>query len=193
MSTLYMVKIGATPKGRLIEQHDIFFGVANYVKELIPAINHHWKEVAGKWHFDAYRPVTKVGNYRVEWIDDDVFSFKPNNELKLFFINFGGYLPNHFEEYHHKLLVVAETQTQAVALAKQCDFYQQYTHEDSNSIAIPTSHVDDKMEIDVDNIYDVNALLKTGRLHITPIADGEQVEEDQQVIGYISLKKLSNL
>lgn len=33
---LYMLKIGATPKGRLIEQHDIFFGIADDVRELIP-------------------------------------------------------------------------------------------------------------------------------------------------------------
>ena len=30
MFTLYMVQLGARPKGRLIEQHDIFFGVAHH-------------------------------------------------------------------------------------------------------------------------------------------------------------------
>ncbi|WP_162270567.1 MULTISPECIES: DUF1543 domain-containing protein [Moraxella] len=32
----FMLKIGATPKGRLIEQHDVFFDIADDVKSLIP-------------------------------------------------------------------------------------------------------------------------------------------------------------
>ncbi|MBP9647547.1 MAG: DUF1543 domain-containing protein, partial [Psychrobacter sp.] len=39
MLTLFMVQLGGRPKGRLIEQHDIFFGVANQVSELIDDIN----------------------------------------------------------------------------------------------------------------------------------------------------------
>ena len=38
MLTLFMVQLGGRPKGRLIEQHDIFFGVANEVSELIDDI-----------------------------------------------------------------------------------------------------------------------------------------------------------
>ena len=34
MPTLFMVQLGGRPKGRLIEQHDILFGVANQVSEL---------------------------------------------------------------------------------------------------------------------------------------------------------------
>ena len=39
MLTLYMAQLGGRPKGRLIEQHDIFFGVANHVSELVEDIN----------------------------------------------------------------------------------------------------------------------------------------------------------
>ena len=45
MLTLYMVQLGGRPKGRLIEQHDIFFGVAGQLPELITDINNHWPEV----------------------------------------------------------------------------------------------------------------------------------------------------
>lgn len=45
MLTLFMVQLGGRPKGRLIEQHDIFFGVGNHVNELIVDINNHWPEV----------------------------------------------------------------------------------------------------------------------------------------------------
>lgn len=55
MPTLFMVQLGARPKGRLIEQHDMFFGVADQVDELIEDINSHWPEVKNKWHIDSYR------------------------------------------------------------------------------------------------------------------------------------------
>lgn len=31
MPTLFMIKIGARPKGRLIEQYDIYFGVGEHI------------------------------------------------------------------------------------------------------------------------------------------------------------------
>lgn len=187
MPKLYMVKIGAKPKGRLIEQHDMFFGIADEVKELIPAIDKHWQAVAGQWHFDAYRPVTLVDGHRIEWLADKKVK---QDDLKLFFINLGGYLPNEFEEFHHKLLIVAKTQAEAIKQAKQSEFYQGYSCVEEGSQAIATSHIDDKMQVDVDDIYDVNGLLPQGSLHITPILkdDINQYVEDKATIGYISLK-----
>lgn len=186
MSTLFMVKIGATPKGRLIEQHDMFFGVANHINELIPAIDNHWQEVKGLWHFDAYRSVTKVGDHQVAWLEHP--PTEPN-DLKLWFINLGGYLPNEFEEFHHKLLIVAPTRALAIKQAKQTDFYQTYGYTDNTSKAVPTSHIDDKMQVSVDDVYDINGLLNQGYLHITPILEPMTVAEDQQVIGYIKVNR----
>lgn len=187
MPILYMIKIGATPKGRLIEQHDVFFGVADDVKALIPAVDKHWHEVAGKWHFDAYRPVTVVNNHHIKWVDK--LPTDTDNGLKLFFINLGGYMPNQFEEFHHKMLVVATTQAEAVKQAKQSDFYQGYSCLEEGSLAVATSHIDDKMKVDVDDIYDVNGLLSQGSLQITPVT-GESLADDKSVIGYISLKSI---
>lgn len=190
MSSLYMIKIGAKPKGRLIEQHDIFFGVADDISELVPIVDKHWPEVSGKWHFDAYRTVTKVDNYRVEWSEENQLETDLNG-LKLFFINLGGYLPGHFEEYHHKLLIVATNQDEAVSIAKEKDFYQQYTYDDGGC-ASSVSHIDDKMSVDIDDIYDVNGLLSQGRLIITAITENIDLPEDEQVIGYISLKSMKS-
>ena len=55
---LFMILLGATPKGRNIEQHDIFFGIANSIKELLPEMIDFWPEAKGKIHVDAYRIVT---------------------------------------------------------------------------------------------------------------------------------------
>ena len=95
MLTLFMVQLGARPKGRLIEQHDIFFGVANQVSELIDDINQHWSEVKNKWHIDSYRAITKVNNYAIKLVEpssqiESANDVESTNDLKLFFINLGG-------------------------------------------------------------------------------------------------------
>ncbi|MBC7439220.1 MAG: DUF1543 domain-containing protein, partial [Flavobacterium sp.] len=41
---LYMIMLGCKPEGRLTEQHDIFFGIGNSLKELIPSMKNLWKE-----------------------------------------------------------------------------------------------------------------------------------------------------
>ncbi|MEZ4787008.1 MAG: hypothetical protein R2790_03795 [Flavobacterium haoranii] len=39
---------------------------------------------------------------------------KLKKTLKLFFINLGGYQPKQFEEFHHKLLIVAISKSDAI-------------------------------------------------------------------------------
>ena len=62
---LFMLKIGARPQGRLIEQHDVMFVVANSLRETIPVVNQLWPEINNKWHLDAWREVQRVGNYKI--------------------------------------------------------------------------------------------------------------------------------
>lgn len=196
---LFMAKVGATLPNRLIEQHDVFFGVAEHISDLKPVIAARWCD-ATSWHLDAYRPVTKVGDYQVRWIADDEPCDEhlpesndiSDSELKLFFINLGGYRDGQFEEFHHKLLIVARTQAEAVKQARQSSFYQSHsmvTDMDNPSVQPhnATSHIDDKMQVAVDEIYEVNGLISQGQLVITPIVAGESVPEDVQTIGYIKL------
>ena len=74
----------------MIEEHDVFFGVANQVNELVADINNHWPEVKNKWHIASYRAITKVDNYSIKLIESSS-QVDANNGLKLFFINLGGY------------------------------------------------------------------------------------------------------
>lgn len=199
MPELFMIKIGGRPKGRLIEQHDMYFGVGERIGDFIDAINNHWPEVKNAWHLDAYRQVTTVDNHRIQWQAAD--SSKENeaeentDELKLFFINLGGYLAGEFEEFHHKLLIVASTQAAAIKQAKKSDFYQQYSFNNQDTPFNAASHIDDKHQLDID---DINDLLQGGRLSITPLTDEalaseEERLEDKAHIGYLSLKKLRKL
>jgi len=196
MPTLFMVQLGGRPKGRLIEQHDILFGVANQVSELIDDINNHWPEVNNKWHIDSYRAITKVGNHTVKLIESDNQAAN-DNVLKLFFINLGGYQQGSFEEFHHKLLIVAATQAEAIKQAKQSEFYQQFTYKDKDTPFNAASHIDDKFEVDIDDIYNVNDLVSNIQILIEPrIHNSHELanaDEDKEYVGYLSIKNLRKL
>ena len=196
MRTLYMIQLGGRPKGRLIEQHDIFFGVANQVNELIADINNHWPEVKNKWHIDSYRAISKVDNYAIKLLESNIQA-EYANDLKLFFINLGGYQQGSFEEFHYKLLIVADSQADAVKQAKQSEFYKQFTFKDKASPFNAASHIDDKFEVDIDNIYNVNDLISNVEIIIEPLAralnKSINVIEDKKYVGYLSIKNLKKL
>ena len=196
MPTLFMVQLGGRPKGRLIEQHDIFFGVANQVSELVDDINHHWPEVKNKWHIDSYRAITKVGNHTVKLIESNNQTANDNG-LKLFFINLGGYQQGSFEEFHHKLLIVAATQAEAIKQAKQSTFYKELTFKDKDTPFNAASHIDDKFQVDIDDIYDVNDLVSNIQILIEPTIHNSHelanADEDKEYVGYLSIKNLRKL
>lgn len=195
MLTLFMVQLGGRPKGRLIEQHDIFFGVAKQVSELIDDINHHWPEVKNKWHIDSYRAISKVDNYAIKLVESSSQA-ESANDLKLFFINLGGYQQGSFEEFHYKLLIVAATQADAIKQAKQGQFYKQFTYKDKDSPFNAASHIDDKFEVDIDDIYNVNDLISNVRLLIEPMANDSHKlvnADDKEYVGYLSIKNLRKL
>ena len=194
MPTLFMVQLGGRPKGRLIEQHDIFFGVANQVRELVEDINHHWPEVKNKWHIDSYRAITKVGNHTVKLIESNNQTANDNG-LKLFFINLGGYQRGSFEEFHHKLLIVAATQAEAIKQAKHSTFYKEFTFKDKDTPFNAASHIDDKFQVDIDDIYDVNDLVSNIQILIEPTIHNshELANADKEYVGYLSIKNLRKL
>jgi len=180
---LYMILLGATPKGRNIEQHDIFFGIGTSIKELLPEIQAFWPEAKGKIHVDAYRVVKKVGDFKVEVIDRG----EGETELRsLFFMNLGGYKKDEFEELHYKVLVVANQKAAAIQEAKKTAFYKHVGFKGA------TSHIDDKFGVDVDDIFEIKDILSaTTRekfaLRYTP---AEDLPEDEIFLGYLPLSKI---
>lgn len=195
MLTLFMVQLGGRPKGRLIEQHDIFFGIANQVSELVDDINQYWPEVKNKWHIDSYRAISKVDNYAIKLVESSSQA-ESANDLKLFFINLGGYQRGSFEEFHYKLLIIASSQADAIKQAKQSEFYKAFTYKDKDSPFNAASHIDDKFEVDIDDIYNINDLISNIQLLIEPITnDSHELvnADDKEYVGYLSIKNLRSL
>ncbi|WP_297333231.1 DUF1543 domain-containing protein [Flavobacterium sp.] len=178
---LYMVLLGCTPKGRLTEQHDIFFGIGTSVQELIPQMYNFWPD-GGQLHIDAWREVTKVNGYSITIAQAQAIQ----QEQKLFFINLGGYKAGDFEEYHYKTLIAANTMGEAVKAAKQSAFYKHYNLKGGGE-----SHIDDKFALDADDLHNVQDVLPENvkqqySIILTP-APAKQADELH--IGYTKIGK----
>ncbi len=177
---LFMILLGCKPLGRHTEQHDIFFGIAENLKELIPAMRAFWPEAKGKIHIDAYRIVKQVEGFDVRVIAKQQANVEKPHQL--FFLNLGGYQTDVFEELHYKMLLVDSEKEEAVKRAKKSPFFKQHI----------TPHIDDKYGVDVDDIFNIEEVLPTAmkekyQLSFTPT---KNVTEDELMLGYIPITKL---
>ena len=180
---LRYVTSGATPKGRNIEQHDVFFGIAEKLKDLVPAIKNFWKEAEGKIHIDCYQEVQFADGYEIKIIEKT----SEISENNLFFINLGGYKPGHFEEFHEQHLMVGKSMGEIVKRVKQTEFYKTMGFKNAES------HIDDKHGVDIDDIYKVNDILpKEMKEKYSLILEKSQAENQVNFtkIGYLKIDKV---
>ena len=78
---LYKIMLGCKPPGRLTKQHDIFFGIGNSLKELIPPMKFFWKEAKGKIHVDDKFGIDVDDIFNVK--DTLSFDFQEQFQLKI--------------------------------------------------------------------------------------------------------------
>jgi hypothetical protein len=183
---LFMLMLGCTPKGRFTEQHDVFFGIANYLRDLIPAIKKSWPEAEGNIHIDAWREVSSLGNHSIQVVDKATVSSNIN-EQKLFFLNLGGYKPGEFDEFHYKMLTVAKNPAEAIKNAKQEAFYKH------NGFKGAASHIDDKYGVDTDDLFQIEDILSPEVLKNYRIEIQEILQPADDIhLGYLPLWKIKN-
>lgn len=178
---LFYVIIGATPKDRHIEQHDIFFGIANSLKELVPAMTSFWEDA--KIHIDAYQEVEYVDGHKLTIVPKG----QPTSSQQLFFINLGGYKQGHFEEFHEQHLMVDTTMGKVIKRVKQTEFYK------TMGFTSAESHIDDKHGVDIDDLFKVSDILPkvmkdAYSIQLTPTNDADQSNVTK--IGYIKIDSI---
>jgi hypothetical protein len=180
---LFMVLVGATPKGRHTEQHDVFFGIGESLGHLVPAIEAFWPEANGRVHIDAWREVTHVDGHAVRVRARDEAE---GGADKLYFINLGGYKPGEFEEYHYKTIIAGPDKGVAVRRSKETTFYKHVGFKGAES------HIDDKYGIDVDDAHEIADILPqdTKGAFMLEVVPATSAVEDELHIGYVMLAKL---
>ncbi|WP_316830612.1 DUF1543 domain-containing protein [Pedobacter aquatilis] len=181
---LFMLMLGCKPQGRQTEQHDIFFGIGESLKDLIPQIFDFWPEAKSKIHIDAWREVNFVEGCKVEVIPS---SESIENQFSLFFLNLGGYRPNEFDEPHYKMLLATPDKATAIKLAKETAFYKHTCFEGA------TSHIDDKYGVDVDDVFEIEDVITADlkskfKLKLSP---AESITEDEIHLGYLPIKNIT--
>ena len=176
---LFYVILGATPKGRNIEQHDVFFGIAKNFEDLIPEMKSFWADA--KIHVDCYQEVRFVDGFELKVID----RVPEKSDEQLFFINLGGYKPGYFEEFHEQHLMVGTSLSEVIKRAKQTEFYKTMGFTDA------VSHIDDKHGVDIDDVYNVSDLLsESAKERYSLVLEKSDFQNQHNVmkIGYLKIK-----
>lgn len=181
---LWLVQLGANVPGRLTEQHDVYLDIAPDLLSLKNALRSFWPGCTSL-HVDGYERVEYVGGHKISVVE----AGQGNTDgLNLFFVNLGGYRPDSAVEFHHQLLIVAETMKEAITQAKGSDFYQ------TMRVAGGPSHVDNRYGVAVDEIFNVKDILPAFTrsqfdLNIEPIST-EKGGQNQRAAGYFKLNEL---
>jgi hypothetical protein len=175
---IYLFLLGGTPKGRLIEQHDLFFGIGEKPQDLKQSIKRHWPEAEKSLHIDGYRKVSAVSGFSIE-----VTTKPAETNLKLFVFNLGGYKPGVFSEFHDLKLVVATSLAEATKQIKKDLFFTDY-----NAKGAP-AHVDDKYALSIDEVFEVNEHLKALYPNYSINIKPTTIADDDLVLGYFPIDK----
>lgn len=176
---LFYIILGAEPTERNIEQHDVFFGIAENIKDLYPEIKLFWKGV--KLHMDCYQEVKFVDGYEIKIVEKS----SEASEDQLYFINLGGYKVGHFEEFHEQHLMVGRSMAEVIKRVKKTKFYKTMGFKNA------PSHIDDKLGVDIDDLYTMDDLLSQSTKDKYSIILERSTAEDQKnpmEIGYFKIK-----
>ena len=105
---LYLAYLGGRIGGAHIELHDVRFVHGAQISDTYLALKQQWLGDKGSVHLDSYVELRHINGYRIK-----LSTQPPSNNLKLFFINLGGYHPKQLAELHRFGVFVAPTPEQA--------------------------------------------------------------------------------
>ncbi|MGA7722666.1 MAG: DUF1543 domain-containing protein [Ignavibacteriaceae bacterium] len=177
---LFVVLLGCKPGERTVEQHDIFFGVAEELKYLLTDMKAFWPGV--DLHIDGYMALNYIGEFKFEFLPKTGTTSVHEEVPKLYFINLGGYKNPELEEYHKKFLIVANSLAEAVSKVKEDPFYLEGQNKSADR-----SHVDDKEAID--DIICISESLSNFRIELVR-KTGDFFPFSETKIGYQSFSNL---
>lgn len=180
---LYLIVLGGKPKGRNVEQHDVLFAVGESIEDTIGLMKKHWDTAV---HMDAYMAIEQVDGYQVTISKKKSLNSSAPSDVKLFFVNLGGYKPNDLEEYHKKLVIAAKSVGEAKTLGMKDQFFSEGLQEKN---ARP--HFDDKFGMfgfDVDDTLIVDEQIAPEYSIILKKAKNARFDANKKVPGYKILK-----
>lgn len=114
MQKLFMIYIGGSAPGANLEVHDVQFVIAPSIEETYTQLINRWFGNKKGLHLDSYKHILGADGYEI------IISDTPQDtDLRLYFVNVGGYNKNNLAELHAFGLFVGFSPAEAKRKAKQ--------------------------------------------------------------------------
>lgn len=114
---LFIITIGGNTTKSHVELHDVRFAINEKIEDTYAGLRKEWWGEPSSLHLDCWGELTWADGYDIQIHADPATAPE-----KLFFVNLGGYEPGVFAEQHVNVFVVAKTQPEAIAKAKDENF-----------------------------------------------------------------------
>lgn len=170
MSNLFVIYIGGSYEGALIELHDIRLVIAESIEDTYDSLRKSWWGNTKSLHLDAWGILRWADGYNVEVVEAE-------NSIathKLYFVNLGGYDSKQFTELHKNIFVVAENEQEAKSRALKYILNWQSPHKD--------------YQFDVDNVLNISKFLNY-KIKLMPSISKVPFEF---VCGYVPIGKVND-
>lgn len=148
MESLFVIYIGGSIQGALIELHDMRFVVANKIEDTYDMLRKSWWGDPKSLHLDAWGVLNYADGYHLSLSENPSLG----QDIKLYFVNLGGYDQSLFTELHKNVFVVAKNKYEA----KQRALVQLE--------GVDSPHRDYQYEID--DVIDVDLVLSNKFIHL---------------------------
>ena len=119
--SLYIVVLGGRSLKSNIELHDVTWVLGQSIEDTFPELRKQWLGKLSGLHIDSYKCIKYVDGYEIviSKSNKDNLNSPKTEDLKLWFVNLGGYNPKKMYEEHEFNLIVAKTAIEAKKKVKR--------------------------------------------------------------------------
>jgi hypothetical protein len=161
---LFMVYLGGRVAGCHIEMHDVRFVVAESIEQTYSKLKAQWVGDKNACHMDSYVEIKHADGYAISMSNEPQIT-----DLKLYFVNLGGYISTSLAEQHDFALIVAKSEQEAKAKAKE-------------RLLVGMSHQHKDNLHEVDDCFALELLDEHTYVHLTPSGQTQALHPDW--VGY---------
>ena len=152
--SLFIVVLGGRSLKSNIEIHDVRWVLGEKIEDTFPELRKQWLGKKSGLHIDSYKCIKYIDGYQIVIYKSNKDNLNPPkiDDLKLWFVNLGGYNPKKMYEEHEFNLIVAKKAIQAKNKAKKnWESNLKNKHNDDYSAINYLEQVDDLHPIKIKN------------------------------------------
>jgi len=158
--SLFIVVLGGRSLKSNIEIHDVRWVIGESIEDTFPELRGQWLGKINGLHIDSYKCIKFIDGYEIVITksNKDNLNHPQIEDLKLWFVNLGGYNPKKMYEEHEFNLIVAKKAIQAKNKAKKnWESNLKNKHNDDYSAINYLEQVDDLHPIKIKN-WEINLI-----------------------------------